>query len=88
MGDGVVRLPTGRGAQMLTRVIYHVRNVSGDRNVLLSEAAAYARQHNITVPAHEQMNFMNLDIEDRLPSAAMLATMKADYRAKHAGEDP
>ncbi|KAI4948434.1 hypothetical protein J4E91_005856 [Alternaria rosae] len=82
MGDGVAHPPAGRQAQMLTRVIEHVRRVSGDRHVRLSQAAAYARRYNITVPAHEQIDFTNLTVEDQLPSAARLSTMKDDYRNK------
>ncbi|RAR11781.1 hypothetical protein DDE83_004378 [Stemphylium lycopersici] len=85
MGDGVVRPPTGRGAQMLTRVIEHIRNVTGDRNVQLSQAATYARTHGITVPAEEQMDFKNLDAEDK-PSLALIVTAMSDYRNKF-GED-
>ncbi|KAG9195174.1 hypothetical protein G6011_00294 [Alternaria panax] len=88
MGDGVVRPPHRHKAQMLTRVIQHVRNVTGDRNVRLSEAATYAQKWNITVPAHEQMDFQNLAVEDRLPSAAFLSMIKDDYRTKFGGEDP
>jgi hypothetical protein len=73
---------------MLSRVIEHVRTITMDRNVLLSEAATYAQRHGITVPAHEQMNFSNLAVEDRLPSAAFLAMIKADYQRKFNGENP
>ncbi|CAN9347076.1 unnamed protein product [Alternaria alternata] len=79
MGDGVVRPPRGRKAQMLTLVIEHVRGVTNDRNVRLSQAATYAQRYNITVPAHHQMNFQNLAFEDQLPN---------DYRTKFNGQDP
>jgi hypothetical protein len=81
MADGVVRHPTGRQAQMLTRVIDHVRNVTGDRNVLLSQGAAYAQRYDITVPAHEQLS-NDIDVEDS-PPAALLASIRADYHRKH-----
>ncbi|KAH6868698.1 hypothetical protein BKA58DRAFT_412372 [Alternaria rosae] len=87
MGDGVTHPPAGRQAQMLTHVIEHVRRVTRDRHVRLSQAAAYARRYSITVPAHEQMNFTNLAVEDQLPSAARLLTMKVDYWNKF-GEHP
>ena len=87
MGDGVVRPPTDRQAQMLTRVIEHVRTVTGDRNVRLSQAATYAQTHGITVPAREQMDFTNLDAEDK-PSPALMDTAMSDYRNKFIGCDP
>jgi hypothetical protein len=85
LGDGVVRPPTGRQAQMLTRVIHHVRNVTRDRNVTLSHAATYAQRHGITVPTYERMG-TNLDVEDAL-SDALRRTIKADYMRKY-GKDP
>ncbi|CAN9366725.1 unnamed protein product [Alternaria sp. RS040] len=88
MGDGVVRPPRGRKAQMLTLVIEHVRGVTHNRNVRLSEAAAYAQQHNITVPVHHQMNFQNLAFEDQLPSEVFLDTIRDDYRNKFNDQDP
>ena len=87
MGDGVAHPPAGRQAQLLTRVIEHVRRVTGDRHVRLSQAAAYARQYNITVPINEQMNVTNLAVEDQLPSPARLLAMKADYWNKF-GDHP
>ncbi|RYO69480.1 hypothetical protein AA0113_g4057 [Alternaria arborescens] len=88
MGDGVVRPPRGRKAQMLTLVIEHVRGVTNDRNVRLSQAATYAQRYNITVPAHHQMNFQNLAFEDQLPSEAFLNIIRNDYRTKFNGQDP
>ncbi|KAH8632392.1 hypothetical protein IG631_14075 [Alternaria alternata] len=88
MGDGVVRRPRGRNAQMLTRVIEHVRGVTNDRNVRLSQAATYAQRYSITVPAHHQMNFQNLAFEDQLPSEAFLEMIRDDYRNKFNGQDP
>ncbi|KAI4689309.1 uncharacterized protein J4E88_002659 [Alternaria novae-zelandiae] len=87
MGDGVAHPPAGRQAQLLTRVIEHVRRVTGDRHVRLGQAAAYARQYNITVPVNEQMNVTNLAVEDQLPSPARLLAMKADYWNKF-GDHP
>ncbi|KAI4649382.1 hypothetical protein J4E93_003700 [Alternaria ventricosa] len=87
MGDGVAHPPARRQAQMLTRVIEHVRRVTGDRHIRLSQAAEYARRYNITVPVNEQMNFMNLAVEDQLPSPARLLAMKADYWNKF-GDHP
>jgi hypothetical protein len=81
LGDGVVRPPTGRQAQMLTRVIHHVHTVTRDRNITLSQAAIYAQRHGITVPAHERMS-TNLDVEDA-PLDALLETIKADYFRKY-----
>ncbi|RYO26037.1 hypothetical protein AA0111_g8402 [Alternaria arborescens] len=88
MGDGVVRPPRGRKAQMLTLVIEHVRGITNDRNVRLSQAATYAQRYNITVPAHHQMNFQNLAFEDQLPSEAFLNIIRNDYRTKFNGQDP
>ena len=85
MGENVVNHPTGRAAQMLTRVIRHVVEVSGDRNVRLSEAAQYARRHGITIPANERMN-SNLEVAD-LPDGRILAIARAEYFRKF-GEYP
>ncbi|KAH7072024.1 hypothetical protein BKA63DRAFT_577664, partial [Paraphoma chrysanthemicola] len=76
MGDGVARHPNGRAAQMLTRAIRHVRQVTQDRNVRLSEAAAYAARHNITVPAPIVMT-NNLAVEDQPPQGLIAAARTA-----------
>ncbi|RMZ69998.1 hypothetical protein GMOD_00000026 [Pyrenophora seminiperda CCB06] len=81
MGDGVRHPPTGRQAQMLTRVIEHVRNVTQDRNVRLSEASQYAQRHGISVPVTERIDFANLPVEDA-PSRALLDTIREDYVRK------
>jgi hypothetical protein len=80
MGDGVVQHPQGRAAQMLTRVIRHVREVTQDRNVLLSQAAAYAARHTITVPGHLVMT-SNLTLEDQ-PPRALISAAKTSYIRK------
>ncbi|KAH7084323.1 hypothetical protein FB567DRAFT_445930 [Paraphoma chrysanthemicola] len=80
MGDGVARHPNGRAAQMLTRVIRHVRQVTQDRNVRLSEAAAYAARHNITVPAPIVMT-NNLAVEDQ-PPVGLIAAARTAYIRK------
>jgi hypothetical protein len=51
LSEGVVddRHPIGKGAQLLTRVIKHLRN-SGKTDLLLSEVSDYARKHSIMVP--------------------------------------
>ncbi|EFQ91175.1 hypothetical protein PTT_12040 [Pyrenophora teres f. teres 0-1] len=84
MGDGVRYPPTGRQAQMLTRVIDHVRNVTQDRNVRLSQALAYAQRHGISVPASASIDFSNLAVADT-PPTALLRMIKADYERKFPG---
>ncbi|KAF2127480.1 hypothetical protein P153DRAFT_358366 [Dothidotthia symphoricarpi CBS 119687] len=44
------RLPTGKGAQLLTHVYMHVRDVTGDANLKLSDVNVYAQTHGISVP--------------------------------------
>ena len=83
MGDGVRHPPTGRQAQMLTRVIEHVRNVTQDTNVRLSEASQYAERYGISVPVSDRMNFANSAMEDR-PLRAILDTINNDFRRKFA----
>jgi hypothetical protein len=80
MGVNVVNHPTGRRAQMLTRIIRHVVEQTGDRDVRLSQAAGYARRHNITVPANERMNG-DLSVAD-VPDAAIMASARAAYKRK------
>jgi hypothetical protein len=80
MGKHVVNHPAGSAAQMLTRVIRHVVDISHDRNVRLSEAARYAWAWGITVPVSERMN-SNLDIVD-VPDPVTLATSRAAYVTK------
>jgi hypothetical protein len=50
LSEGVVddRHPAGKGAQLLTRMIEHLRN-SGKSDLLLSEVSDYARKHSIVV---------------------------------------
>jgi hypothetical protein len=79
MGVNVVRHPTGHAAQMLTRVIEDVIQ-KNDRTVRLSQAAQYARDNNITVPAHLRMS-NNLDVADK-PDATTIATARAEYIRK------
>jgi len=57
------RHPTGKGAQLLTRVIQHVRE-AGDHDLLLSEVVGYAQQHGIVVPVSDQLA-EGLDIDDK-----------------------
>ncbi|KAF2818825.1 hypothetical protein CC86DRAFT_413479 [Ophiobolus disseminans] len=80
MGENVVHHLTGRAAQMLTRVIQHVVNVTGDRNVRLSEATQYAQTHGITFLANELMN-PNLNVTDK-PNPATMAVASADWVQK------
>ncbi|KAF2034141.1 hypothetical protein EK21DRAFT_108184 [Setomelanomma holmii] len=79
MGDGVANHPQGRAAQMLTRVIQHVRQHTKDRNVLLSQAADYAARHGIVVPPNLKMS-NKLDVEDKPPKALITAALKAYER--------
>jgi hypothetical protein len=80
MGANVVNHPTGRRAQMLTRVIRHVLDRTGDRNVRLSGAADYARQHDIVVPANERMS-SDLSIAD-IPDPVTMRIAKQAYKLK------
>jgi hypothetical protein len=48
------RHPTGKGAQLLSRVIEHVRNTD-NADLRLSQVADYARQHSIAVPHQDQL---------------------------------
>jgi hypothetical protein len=80
MGVNVAHHPTGRAAQMLTRVIRHVVQVTGDRNVRLSQAAQYAQRHGITVPPNERMS-SNLSITDR-PDPVIMGAATAAYLRK------
>jgi hypothetical protein len=80
MGENVVNHPTGRAAQMLTRVIRHVVEVTGDRDVRLSQAAQYAARHGIVVPQNERMA-ANLDVADS-PNAAVILTARNQYFQK------
>lgn len=82
MGQGVVRYPTGRAAQLLTHVIQHVRNVTGDRNVLLSQVQQYAVQHNITIPAADRIQPGIAVVMEDTPSRAFLTTIDAEFRRK------
>jgi hypothetical protein len=80
MGKNVMRHPTGRAAQMLTRVIRHVVDVTRDKNVRLSQSAQYARQHGIVVLDDERMN-TDVDVAD-VPDAAVMALARAEYHTK------
>jgi hypothetical protein len=48
------RHPTGKGAQLLSRVIEHVRNTDS-YDLRLSQVADYARRHSIAVPHQDQL---------------------------------
>lgn len=85
MGANVVNHPTGRAAQMLTRVIRHVLR-TGDQNTRLSQAAQYAQIHGIMVPAHERMR-NNLFVADQ-PDRIMMASAKSAWEAKFPGKAP
>jgi hypothetical protein len=80
MGVNVANHPTGHAAQMITRVIRHVVEQTGDRNVRLSQAAHYARQHGITVPFSQSMS-SNLTVADK-PNEAIMKVAKDMYRQK------
>jgi hypothetical protein len=83
LGDGVVHYPTGRNAQLITRCILHVRNVSHDMNVRISEIVQYAARHNITVPAADQIQpDTNVVFEDT-PSQAFLDLIDRDFVRRH-----
>jgi len=65
LADGVHqdRHPTGKGAQLLTRVIKHILHVSYDRKVKLSEIHDYAEAWNITVPDADRLQ-VDIEAED------------------------
>lgn len=57
LAEGVRHHPTGKGAQLLTRVVQHVlahEDPYGTR-VKLSELMDYATRHGITVPEEDKM---------------------------------
>jgi hypothetical protein len=80
MGANVANHPTGRAAQMLTRVIRHVVEVTGDQNVRLSQAAQYAQRHGIRVPASERMS-SDLSVADQ-PDPVIMGVAETEYRQK------
>lgn len=82
MAEGVAVYPTGRDAQLLTRVIHHVRHVSGNRNVLLSQVQQYAAQHGITVPPADVIQPNVNVVAGDTPSRAFLGLIEADYLRK------
>ncbi|KAF2998926.1 hypothetical protein E8E13_006204 [Curvularia kusanoi] len=57
LAEGVRHHPTGKGAQLLTRVIQHaLKNEDPyNRKLKLSEVAGYAKKHSITVPVEVRM---------------------------------
>jgi hypothetical protein len=61
-------------------VIRHVVEVTGDRDVRLSQAAQYAARHGIVVPQNERMA-ANLDVADS-PNAAVILTARNQYFQK------
>jgi hypothetical protein len=67
LADGVVNMPTGKGAWLLTNVIQFVRQ-RNFRYVKLSEIHHFIHQQNITVPnfpglASEYSSAVNIDKE-------------------------
>ncbi|KAJ4364602.1 hypothetical protein N0V83_009198 [Neocucurbitaria cava] len=82
MGEGVHRYPEGRAAQLLTHVIRHVRLVTNDRDVRLSQLEEYAAKHQITVPVADQLQPNNDCVEEDKPSEAFLADIDAEFRRK------
>jgi hypothetical protein len=71
MGVNVVRHPTGVIEDVIQK---------NDRTIRLSQAAQYARDNNITVPAHLRMS-NNLDVADK-PDPTTIATARAEYIRK------
>jgi hypothetical protein len=55
--EGVRHHPTGRGAQLLTRVVQHALKHENPyvRKLRLSQVFDYAARHNITVPEEDRM---------------------------------
>jgi GNAT superfamily N-acetyltransferase len=79
------RLPIGKGAQLLTHVIEHVR-VTGNRDLLLSEVVDYARQQGIVVPAGDQLT-LSVAAEDAAARARHKQTIRNFYEARF-GQHP
>jgi hypothetical protein len=80
MGENVQHHPSGRAAQLLTRVIRHVLDFTQDRNVRLSEAVQYAQRYGITVDP-------SLTITDT-PDATVIDVARRDFRSKHQNRLP
>ncbi|RKF57863.1 hypothetical protein OnM2_071016 [Erysiphe neolycopersici] len=80
MRKNIARHPTGGAAQMLTRVIRHVVEVTGDTNIRLSQATQYARLHGIVGPDAEVMD-SDLDVADQ-SEATVMALARAEYYRK------
>ncbi|KAH4070922.1 hypothetical protein HBI70_209780 [Parastagonospora nodorum] len=72
--------PTGKGAQLLTHVIEHVREV-GDHDLLLSGVVEYAQQHDIVVPVGDQLTG-GVDVEDKAARNRHKKTVADSYIAK------
>ncbi|KAI4649381.1 hypothetical protein J4E93_003699 [Alternaria ventricosa] len=83
LGDGVVHYPAGRNAQLMTRCVWHVRNVSHDMDVKMSEIVQYAAKHGISVPAADLIQpDTNVVLEDT-PSPAFLAMIHNHFVNKY-----
>ncbi|KAI4654902.1 uncharacterized protein J4E78_007081 [Alternaria triticimaculans] len=79
LGDGVVHYPAGRNAQLMTHCVWHVRNVSHDMDVKMSEIVQYAAKHGISVPAADLIQpDTNVVLEDT-PSPAFLAMIHNNF---------
>ncbi|KAI4958176.1 hypothetical protein J4E86_003772 [Alternaria arbusti] len=83
LGDGVVHYPAGRNAQLMTHCVWHVRNVSHDMDVKMSEIVQYAAKHGISVPAADLIQpDTNVVLEDT-PSPAFLAMIHNNFVSKY-----
>jgi hypothetical protein len=77
-GVQIGRHPTGKGAQLLTRMIEHARN-AGKTDLRLSAVSNYARQHSISVPHADRLsNFVAA--EDKAALDRHQDTIRKFYR--------
>jgi len=79
----VVNYPTGHDAQLLTRCIQHVRNVTQDTRVRMSQVEQYAARHNITVPAAEILQQDINVVQQDTPSRNFLQMIHDDFVRRH-----
>lgn len=79
LAGGVHIHPTGKGAQLLTRVVQHAL-AHGHNNVKLSGVRAYATRYGIAVPAVDAMG-PNAAAEDMAALARHKVTAQQYFKA-------
>jgi hypothetical protein len=77
--------PTGKGAQLLTRVVEHVL-ASGNEDLLLGEVIGYAQRHSITVPLADRLT-AGASAEDQAALNRHLTTI-SDFHIRRIGHRP